>query len=199
MKDIRNITLSDFKTQLQTEFKEMIDSVRTYGGFYIGRYETGNLNQTKAVVQKNNEDIGNQTWYTQYKLCKTIRSNDNVKTSMIWGCQWDATLRWMQTSTNSEVVNFPTNSEGKGNYLRKNNVYARIPTGSNSDYAVNNIYDMAGNFYEYTIETWSKDCRSLRGGDCTHKASSDPASYRIFTNPTTRSDTKGYRTTLYIK
>ena len=82
-------TASDFKTQLQTEFKEMIDSVKIYGGFYIGRYETGNLNQTKAVVQKNNEDIGSQTWYTQYKLCKTIKANNNVATSMIWGCQWE--------------------------------------------------------------------------------------------------------------
>ena len=34
---------SEFKTQLQEEFNEMIESVDTYGGFYIGRYETGNL------------------------------------------------------------------------------------------------------------------------------------------------------------
>ena len=54
-------TVSTFKTQLQTEFNEMIKSVKTYGGFYIGRYETGNLSQTKAVVQKNNTDINNQT------------------------------------------------------------------------------------------------------------------------------------------
>ena len=109
-------TVSDFKTQLQTEFNEMINSVKTYGGFYIGRYETGDLSQEKAVVQKNNLDIRDQTWYTMYKVCKTIKANENVTTSMLWGCQWDATLRWMQTSSNSEVANFPTNSTGKGNY-----------------------------------------------------------------------------------
>ena len=31
-------TASTFKTQLQNEFNEMIKSVKTYGGFYIGRY-----------------------------------------------------------------------------------------------------------------------------------------------------------------
>ena len=106
----------NFKEQLQKEFENMIESVKIYGGFYIGRYETGNLSKTKAVVQKYNTDIGNQTWYTQYKLCKTIKANNNVATSMLWGCQWDATMRWMQTSSNSEVANFPTNSAGKGNY-----------------------------------------------------------------------------------
>ena len=156
---------SDFKTQLQKEFKEMIDSVKTYGGFYIGRYETGNLSQTKAVVQKNNEDINNQRWYTMYKLCKTIKANDNVATSMIWGCQWDATLRWMQTSTNSEVANFPTNSEGKGNYKgTQGDTDKVIPTGSNSAYAVNNIYDMAGNVSDWTMAAMTNCWRACRGG-----------------------------------
>ena len=76
-------TASDFKKQLQKEFNEMINSVKTYRGFYIGRYETGNLSTVKAVVQKNNSDIESQTWYTQYKVCKTIKANENVTTSMI--------------------------------------------------------------------------------------------------------------------
>ena len=49
---IGNMTGAQFKTQLQQEFEDMRDSVETYGGFYIGRYETGNLNEAKAVVQK---------------------------------------------------------------------------------------------------------------------------------------------------
>ena len=52
------------KTQLETELNNMIASVEQYGGFYIGRYETGNLFQQEAVVVKNNNDINNQTWYT---------------------------------------------------------------------------------------------------------------------------------------
>ena len=191
-------TASDFKTQLQTEFNEMIKSVKTYGGFYIGRYETGNLSQTKAVVQKNNSDINNQTWYTMYKMCKTIKANDNVATSMLWGCQWDATMRWMQTSSNSEVANFPTNSTGKGNY-RDTNGKAPIPTGSNSSYSVNNIYDMAGNVYDWTIEAYDTDVRVARGGRCGSAVSSGPASGRSNGDPTRRSGFYDCRSTLYVK
>ena len=191
-------TASDFKAQLQTEFKEMIDSVKTYGGFYIGRYETGNLSQAKAVVQKGNRDIDNQTWYTMYKLCKTIKANDNVATSMIWGCQWDATLRWMQASTNSEVANFPTNSEGKGNYSGTNG-NVTIPTGSNSAYAVNNIYDMAGNAEERTIAAYYSDSRIVIGGSCGSKSSDFPVYYPYHDNPTYSFSGFGCRSTLYIK
>ena len=35
----------DFLLRQQTDFKKMIYSVEKYGGFYIGRYETGDLNQ----------------------------------------------------------------------------------------------------------------------------------------------------------
>ena len=190
-------TASTFKTQLQNEFKEMINSVKTYGGFYIGRYETGNLRQTKAVVQKNNTDIGSQTWYTMYKVCKTIKANDNVATSIIWGCQWDATMRWMQTSSNSEVANFPTNSEGKGKY---DTAASPIATGSNSAYAVNNIYDMAGNVLEWTIETYDASYRVGRGGYHSNPASNYPASYRNFGYyPIYGNSYYGCRSTLYVR
>ena len=193
-------TASTFKTQLQNEFNEMINSVKTYGGFYIGRYETGNLSQTKSVVQKNNTDIGGPTWYTMYKMCKTIKANDNVATSMLWGCQWDATLRWMQTSTKPEVASFPTNSEGKGNYSgTQGDTDKLIATGSNSAYAVNNIYDMAGNVFDWTIEACSAYTRVFRGGYYQWTASGIPASYRGNYYPTTSYSVGGCRSTLYVK
>ena len=193
-------TASTFKTQLQNEFNEMIKSVKTYGGFYIGRYETGNLSQTKAVVQKNNTDINNQTWYTQYKLCKTIKANDNVATSMLWGCQWDATMRWMQTSTNSEVANFPTNSTGKGNYDETGEyIGTPIPTGSNSSYSVNNIYDMAGNVFDWTMEANDAYLRVSRGGLYVGAASLSPASDRNYGCPVNSVSSNGCRSTLYVK
>ena len=48
--------------QLQLEFNEMVESIDTYGGFYIGRYETGNLVATagtEPVVVKGNSNISN--------------------------------------------------------------------------------------------------------------------------------------------
>ena len=45
-----DMTGEQFKAQLQEEFNAMKTSVEKYNGFYIGRYETGNLSQEKAVV-----------------------------------------------------------------------------------------------------------------------------------------------------
>ena len=126
---------------------------------------------------------------------------------MIWGCQWDATLRWMQTSSNEEVANFPTNSEGKGHYRLQSEDMEdtkKIPTGSNSAYAVNNIYDMAGNEYEWTIETYGTTKRVLRGGVYLHKAwesglGDNSADNRNSNFPDGATRYYGCRTTLYIK
>ena len=95
-------TTHEFLMQLEKEFNSMIESVEKYGGFYIGRYETGNLSQNTAVVQKGNTDMSRQTWYTMYKKCKTLKgSNNKVETGMIWGSQWDRTLMWLIESGNN--------------------------------------------------------------------------------------------------
>ena len=147
---IGNITGEEFKEQLQQEFEDMRESVERYGGFYIGRYETGGLSGT-AVVQKNNTDINNKNWYEMYKKCKTIAQETQATSSMIWGCQWDATLRWFLESSDEAVRTYVTDSTGKGNYSGTNG-NAPIPTGSNDSYSVNNIYDMAGNVWDWTLE-----------------------------------------------
>ena len=63
-------TAVQFKAQLEEEFETMIKSVIRYKGFYIGRYETGSISETKAQVTKNNSDIHSQTWYTMYQKIK---------------------------------------------------------------------------------------------------------------------------------
>ena len=151
------------KEQLETDFANMIASVETYGGFYIGRYETGNLSQEEAVVIKNNSDINNQTWDSIYNKAKGIAANNNVTTSMTWGCQWDAVMRWMYNSEDETKRKYTYDSTGKGNY-RDTNVNEPIATGSNDIYAVNNIYDMAGNVEEWTTEIFGKE-RGSRGGN----------------------------------
>ena len=153
------MTGSQFKTQLQNEFEDMRESVETYGGFYIGRYETGNLKQAKAVVQKNNTDIGSQNWYNMYMKCKTVAGGTEATSSMIWGCQWDATLRWFLKSDNLDVVEYVTDSTEKGNYSGS---LLTNGTGSNDDYSVNNIYDMAGNVMDWTLEADYTDIRVSR-------------------------------------
>ena len=190
-------TANTFKTQLETEFNNMITSVEKYGGFYIGRYETGNLSQEKVVVIKNNTDIGNQTWYTMYKKAKGIAVNDNATSSMIWGSQWDATLKWMYNSGNAEKKKYTYDSTGKGNYYDTNG-NKTIATGSIETYAVNNIYDMAGNVWDWTIEASSTDLRVGRGGGYGNGGNNDPASVRDDDYPTSSYDYDGFRVALYM-
>ncbi len=192
-----NATASTFKTQLETEFNNMIASVEKYGGFYIGRYETGNLSQEKLSVIKNNKDINNQTWYTIYKKAKGIAVNDNVTSTMIWGSQWDATMRWMYNSGNTEKKKYTYDSTGKGNYDGTNGDKV-IATGSIDAYAVNNIYDMAGNVYEWTIEAIDTNGRNSRGGCFYNDGASGPAYHRGYGDPTFSDDTYGFRVALYM-
>ena len=187
-----SITIS----QLETEFNNMIASVEKYGGFYIGRYETGNLSQEKLCVIKNNSDIGNQTWYSMYKKAKGIAVNSNVTSSIIWGSQWDATMRWMYNSGNEEKKKYTYDSTNKGNYY-----FSTILTGSNDAYEINNIYDMAGNVYDWTIEAYSTNSRVDRGGCYNYDnfgSGSGPTSHRGYNRPTGGDIRYGFRVALYM-
>ena len=156
-----------FLIQLEKEFDNMIKSVKEYGGFFIGRYETGNLSKDEFVIELGNTDIGGQYWYTLYKKSKKLKNeNLNVETGMLWGSQWDRTLMWLIESgakNKSEIEN----SINWGNYKNKKLKYKNndgneetknsgtgktIPTGSSQYTRANNIYDLAGNNYEWTME-----------------------------------------------
>ena len=179
-------SMLDFLLRQQTDFKKMINSVEKYGGFYIGRYETGDLNQEVAVVQKGNTNIASQTWYAMYEKCKTLSdNNNNIETGMIWGNQWDRTMMWLMEcnakdettgKSKEEVISDSTSwgnySNATFQYTNSSGVTAtknsgsgvRIPTGSTEYTKANNIYDLAGNVYDWTMEAYSTSYRVSRGG-----------------------------------
>ena len=189
-----NATIDTFKAQLEKEFNNMIESVTTYGGFYIGRYETGNLSKTEAVVVKNNSDIGSQTWYTMYNKSKGIAANSNVTSTMIWGCQMDAVLRWMWNQGGNKKT-YTYYSIGRGNCGTR----ALIPTGTNDAYAVNNIYDMTGNVNDWSIESDDTRLRTIFGGNVYGFTNENyPPTRSGGTRPTSSSAYVGSRSALYI-
>ena len=161
---ILNINLqnaTDLKALMQKEYNDIYNSIREYHGFYIGRYETGDLSKDKVVSKKGNEDIGNQTWYTMYakeKKYATQLSGTSVKSNMIYGSQWDATMRWFAKSKDNNVSTYPVNAQ---NSINANFSGERKPTGSVG--SVNNIYDMAGNLWDWTVEADSTFYHILRG------------------------------------
>ena len=173
----------DFLLRQQTDFKKMINSVEKYGGFYIGRYETGDLNQEVAVVQKGNTNIASQTWHAMYEKCKTLNdNNNNIVTGMIWGNQWDRTMMWLMEcnakdeTTGKSKEEVISDSSSWGNYInatftytnssgvtatKNENSSTRIPTGSTEYTKANNIYDLAGNVMDWTMEAYSTRQPSL--------------------------------------
>ena len=173
---IRNA--DEFKTQLEREFAEMKTSVEKYHGFYIGRYETGAVSGAKAVTVKGNLDINKQTWYKLYQMNKDMINVNGIKSSMIWGSQWDQTMIWFDTQGGAKK-DYVYNSTGKGHY----DATSTTTTGSSTAYAVNNIYDMAGNGYDWTLEALDTTARILRGGDYNFSGSSSPASSRSNRSP----------------
>ena len=173
------------------EYKAMIESVSKYGGFYIGRYEL-----SEEGVQKDKETLTSPNWYNLYKKCTELQASDKAKTQMIWGCQWDVTMNWLISSgaKTSDEVN--KDSSSWGNYsntsvkaddgtteLKANGKSAKLNTGKTTFTMANNIYDLAGNCWEWTQEAFGTFRRACRGGNCSANGSNESASNRYGVNP----------------
>ena len=182
-------SLANMAETMKSDYEEMIASLEKYKGFYIGRYElTANGEKTGATQTS-------VDWYTLYKNCTTLAVGSKVKTRMIWGLQWDATCNWLASSGYSI-----TNSSTWGNY-EDNTVEGhgeQQNTGYSENWKANNIYDFAGNCYEFTQEADDTTYRAYRGGSYNHSGSSFPASYRGYSIPTYTGSLYGSRPTLYL-
>ena len=180
------------------EYKDMIESIKTYGGFYIGRYEL-----SEAGVQKNQPTLTTASWYNLYNACKDtkLQASDKVKTGMIWGCQWDVTMNWLISSgaKTSDEVN--KDSSSWGNYketsvkaddgtteIKANGTSAKLNTGVTTFTMANNIYDLAGNVWEWTQEAYYAGSRAVRGGDFYNNGYNYPASDRSSVNADSSDD-----------
>ena len=198
---------------LVQDYSEMIESVTKYKGFYIGRYELSTKTEkgvTVGIEQKDKASQTNTNWYELYKYSKNIAGSENMQTRMIWGCQWDVTCKWL--SKHGYDIN---NSSAWGNYSNYNtaNNYAegsekyeagageKQNTGSSENWKANNIYDLAGNCWEWTQEAFSTHYRASRGGNYRSDGSNDSASgFNIDVGP--GYSNYGYiasRASLYIK
>ena len=170
------------------EYKAMIESVSKYGGFYIGRYEL-----SEAGVQKDKATLTRTSWYNLYKKCTELQASDKVETRMIWGCQWDVACNFIANKGDKKSI---TDSSSWGNYygtsvkaddgkteLKASGTSAKLNTGKTTFTMANNIYDLAGNLYEWTQEAIHTFGRASRGGYYGNDGSDSPASVRIDNNP----------------
>ena len=157
----------DFGKDMQKDYNAMIESVKRYGGFYIGRYETSISGETVAST-KGNADTrpmsaatgSGNTWYGMYKKQKEYASSNtnlsSVKSSMIWGCQYDAMLNWALTGNDKAKVTATGNAPHSG-------LSGTYQPGTQSNDKINNIYDLEGNVREWTLEALYTSTRVPRG------------------------------------
>ncbi len=182
-------SLANMAETMVSDYEEMIASLEKYKGFYIGRYELSENGEKTGTTET---DI---TWYEHYKNCKTLAVGSKVKTRMIWGLQWDATCKWLATSNfdikNSSTWGNYTNNTADGHGSKQN-------TGFSESWKANNIYDFAGNCYEFTQEAIYTRSRALRGGYYSNLGSDSPASSRGSRDPTVTVTNDGSRPTLYL-
>ena len=165
------------------DYNEMIASISKYGGFYIGRYEL-----SQAGVQKDEAPLTSTNWYNLYKNCKELNASNKVETRMIWGCQWDVTCNFIANKGDKKSI---TDSRSWGNHTDSigpantgNYKQDRLKnTGSNEAWKANNIYDLAGNVWEWTQEAINTGSRANRGGHYCSEGSSRPVSVRINDSP----------------
>ena len=239
-KYLNGMTKTQFLDEMEERFHDLLESVAKYGGFYVGRYETGDLGQNIPKVTRMNDDIADSrttsnykkdkyNWYSMYEKCKELKGgNTAVETNIIWGIQYDEILKWLidtKVKTNAEVMN--SSESGKlencatwGNYYDITYTYYdyegtsktkslgygtnysnRLPTGITNRNMANNIYDLAGNVYDWTMEAYSSASRSVRGGSFSSGAfySVSAPSGRNNNGPNYSHYYDGCRATLYIR
>ena len=161
-------TYTEFGQYMNEEYTNMTNSVNTYKGFYVGRYETstiGNDASLNAVTQvkKDTQPLYDKSWYMSYyyqdsnlNSKNTYSSMSSVTSSMIWGSQWDAMLNWIQKSKDDDSINVISGIVG-------NRSGSRAATGQYTDDIAKNIFDLSANLKEWTQEANGEGYRNMRG------------------------------------
>ena len=219
-------SLSNYSENLPEDEKT---SVETNKGYYIGRYEAGDQESTNSkalrtrssstsnkITVKAGQAPYNYVTITQAKsLAEGFKTQQNysssVTTKLVSSYAWDTAIAFIQ-KTNSDYGR----SSEEGNYMdsptfnytgiadteknkrtKANRSGTLIPTGQTT--AVNNIYDMGGNVFEWTTESCSLTGYpyTFRGGDYNDGFATYPAGYRT-NNSAYAGAYNGFRLTLFL-
>ena len=197
-------------------------SVETYKGFYIGRYEAGDKENTEAKTLRSSNDVtktvtikANQAPYNYVRRTQAVslaegfatKQGYKAKTKLVSSYAWDTTIAFLQ-KVNSD---YGSSSE-EGNYYDTTFSYTDItgatktkasdsevlvPTGQTTP--VCNIYDMGGNVWEWTTESYSSTTYpyAKRGGRYSGDFASGPAGSRFFDSDDANAS-YGFRLTLFM-
>ena len=180
------------------------ESIKKYGGYYIGRYEVGKDNKT-AVIKAEQEPYVNIKWSKAYELAKGIGGGEGATTYLCSSYSWDTAINFIQNTTGknyaTSIIGFNGNwksqevKDSSGKVIKPVNTAQRLNTGLTT--ALCNIYDMGGNVGEFTTELnpGTSETVVLRGG----YSGDTPAGYRGDNNSGYASSYYGFRATLFLK
>lgn len=181
------------------------ESIKKYGGYYIGRYEVGKDNKT-AVIKAEQEPYVNIKWSKAYELAKGIGGGEGATTYLCSSYSWDTAINFIQNTTGknyaTSIIGFNGNwksqevKDSSGKVIKPVNTAQRLNTGLTT--ALCNIYDMGGNVGEFTTELnpGTSETVVLRGGGNYHN---DPAGLRWDNNSGGATSYCGFRATLFLK
>ena len=180
------------------------ESIKKYGGYYIGRYEVGKDNKT-AVIKAEQEPYVNIKWSKAYELAKGIGGGEGATTYLCSSYSWDTAINFIQNTTGknyaTSIIGFNGNwksqevKDSSGKVIKPVNTAQRLNTGLTT--ALCNIYDMGGNVGEFTTELnpGTSETVVLRGGNY-HNG---PAGNRWDTDSGNADSDYGFRATLFLK
>ena len=243
-KDYSSSSYKDTNTDGTTysdDYKNMLKSVYTNWGFWIGRYEAGyEIDESKGeTVRYYGTDYGTEHPITQKVVIKknaypynwvrrdqaqTLAEGINytgVTSSLIYGVQWDLVLKFIEIKGATTKENLTSNSKAIGNckdnlwnitnvnvkystnngntfnvcpYPKTASAEVLLTTGADTSFSLMNIYDIAGNVWEWTREfcNTSTPC-ILRGGSYGSNGSDRPAKYRSNSDTSHSNNYIGFR------
>ena len=187
------------------EHTAMQTSVKNNKGFYVARYEasqgTGNKAESKPDITPwvsipwgtSMTEVGNSG--AVYQAQNMYNDDEHAVTStLIYGVQWDAIMNWIDSNYSNEkgdCNSFVSDSTDQGWYNQNSATNCGY-------YQVNNIYDLAGNVFEWTMEAISTESRVVRGGFYGYSGSFVPASARVDNPPDVGDAYFGFRVALYL-
>ena len=176
------------------EYQNMLASVENYKGFYIGRYEASQGANDIAQSKRNTSPWIEVAQTTAITACASNTITANMH--LMYGVEWDSVLNWLignaeiskessEDSTEMTIDDIQTNSCSWGNYSdstgdAETNSGSKRNTGYSEYWKANNIYDLAGNVYEWTQEKYSTGTsRASRGGIFSTNGVFNPAAGRV--------------------
>ena len=186
------LSFSSYSESLPDDEK---NSVTTYKGFYIGRYESGDKESTEAKTLRSSNDVTEtitikkgQAPYNYVTKTQAVslaegfktqqKYSENIITKLTSSYAWDTTIEFLQKvnsdyGSSSEEGNyydttFSYKDINEANQTKASKSQVLVPTGQTTP--VCNIYDMGGNVDEWTTETYSKKNYTCtpRGGSYLH-------------------------------